>query len=295
MEMGYIQGMSILLLSSGLILSTIGLVLLVISYIYRNREGILRAVGILFIGLSMLAAFQFENTVVLNAIQIFGTQPATFQDDVRIYEIVKFNAFKGAQLGVPTSVWFPYVNLIYLAQILLMLGLVALSFVAAEVLGLEQQKKLSLIGIAALTGIGFVVFTHLSISAYTAGDTEASSSYRNIAGVLRGITVLVSLGALTYATLSLYRELGDKPYVVQTAGLAILLLGLVLFGLYTTTSWESIALDRVRAGDVGFVSVTFLLTGFLIIVGALILLVGSILELVPTLGEEGGEIELEEA
>lgn len=292
--MGYIQGMSILLLSSGLILSTIGIVLLVISYIYRNREGIIRAVGILFIGLAMLVAFQFENSVVLNAIQVFGTQPSTFQTDVQIYEIVKFNAFKGAQLGVPASVWTPYVSLIYLAQIFLMLGLIALAYVAAEALDLEQQKKIGLIGVSVLAGLGFVVLTFLSISAYTAGNTEASSTYRNIAGILKGIAVLVSIGSLAYATLSLYKELGDKPYMVQTVGLVVLLLGLTMFGLYTTSIWENIALENVRAGNIGFVTVSFLITGLLIILGAMVLLVGSILELVPTLGEEGEELALEE-
>ena len=286
--------MSILLLSSGLILSTIGIVLLVISYIYRNREGILRAVGIMFIGLSMLVAFQFENSVVLNAIHVFGTQPSTFQTDVQIYEIVKFNAFKGAQLGVPASVWTPYVSLIYLAQVFLMLGLIALTYVAAEALGLEQQKKIGLIGVSILASLGFVVLTFLSINAYTAGNTEASSTYRNIAGILRGIAVLIAIGSLAYATLSLYKELGDKPYLVQTLGLVVLLLGLTIFGLYTTSTWENIALDKVRAGNIGFVTATFLITGLLIILGALVLLVGSILELVPTFGEEGEELALGE-
>ena len=292
--MGYIQGMSILLLSSGLILSTIGIVLLIISYIYRNREGILRAVGILFIGLSMLVAFQFENSVVLNAIQVFGTQPSTFQTDVQIYEIVKFNAFKGAQLGVPASLWTPYVSLIYLAQIFLMLGLIALAYVAAEALGLEQQKKIGLIGVSVLASLGFVVLTFLSINAYTAGNTEASSTYRNIAGILRGIAVLIAIGSLAYATFSLYKELSDRPYMVQAIGLIIFLIGMATFGFYTTSTWESIALDKIHSGDKDIALETFFITGLLIILGALVMLIGSILELVPTLGEEGEELALGE-
>ncbi|MEB3780880.1 MAG: hypothetical protein GSR85_11745 [Desulfurococcales archaeon] len=286
--MGYMLPTLLLFISIGIILSLTGVMLGIIAIVYRSREAIARALGILILGIVFLIAFTFQDNVIGNLQQQFGYEISTIQS----LEVPKLNALKGAPTGVPSGAWNTYSTYIILVQLLFMISIIILGYLGVQVIGVEGIRKIGLLGIIIAIPLLEFILSYVSLNQILNGNTEQGVRYRDLSNILKILSVIISLGLTSVALFNVYRDVGEKFYLVQASGWLILLLGLVILNYITLTSWEEGAIEKIQEGDLGSVINTFRIVTFLLLVGSIGILAGSLLEIVPTAAEAE---ELEEA
>ncbi len=287
--MGYMMPTLLLFITIGIILTLTGIMLSVIAAFYRTREAIIRALGILLLGLSMLTAFNFQN-LVLEELYAFGYD----HDAIKNLDIPKINAIKGAPTGITTGVWQDYSHYIILAQLLLFLALILIGYLGVEILGLEGGKRYALTGILVIVpAIGFIL-SYLSLNSIVNGNVDAGVRYRDLSNVVRIIASLLSLGTVGLGLFRLYRDLGEKAYLAQSLGWILLLLGLLAMGYISLTSWERTAIEYIQEDNLSPIINMFRLVSLLLLLGSMAILAGSLLELVPAGAETMEEEETAE-
>jgi len=286
--MGYMLPTLILFMSIGIILALTGLMLAVIAIFYRSREAIARSLGVILLGVSFLVAFQFQNDVLGN-LQQFGYDLSS----IRSLEIPKLNAFKGAPTGVPTGSWNVDVNLITLTQLVFTISIIILGYLGVQVMGSTGMLKYGLIAlIVVLPAIGFFL-SYQSTSSILNGDTASGIRMRDISNITKIIAILISLGLSSAGLIRIYRDVGERSYLIQGAGWLLLLIGLLIFGYMTLSSWENFAITEIQEGDINSPINAFRVVTFFLLVGSLGILSGSILEIAP-IGVVGEAEEAEE-
>lgn len=287
--MGYMMPTLLLFITIGTILTLTGVMLSVIAFFYRTREAIIRALGILLLGLAMLTAFNFQN-LVLEELYVFGYD----HDAIKSLDIPKINAIKGAPTGITTGVWQDYSHYIILTQLLLFLALVLIGYLGVEILGLEGGKRYALTGILVIVpAIGFIL-SYLSLNSIINGNVDAGVRYRDLSNIVRIIASLLSLGVVGLGLFKLYKDLGEKAYLAQSVGWILLLLGLLVMGYISSTSWERAAIEHIQEGDLAPIINMFRLVSLLLLLGSMAILAGSLLELVPAGAETMEEEEAPE-
>ncbi|MCE4605023.1 MAG: hypothetical protein F7C08_00590 [Desulfurococcales archaeon] len=288
--MGYMLPTLLLFLSIGIILTLTGLMLGIIAVFYRSRESIVRALGILLLGLALLSAYQFQDNVVGN-LQEFGYD----LDAIQSLEIPKLSAVKGAPTGITSGAWVDYQIYITLTQFLIALSIMSIGYLGVQVIGIEGSKKMILMAVAVLLPLLGLALSLASANMIIEGETDTGVRYRDISNIIKGIAIIYAIGLTTLGLVKLYRDVEERAYIVQAAGWGVLLIGLLLLGYMTLTSWERFAISEIQEGDLGSVINTFRTVSALLLIGSLLLLTGSLLEIVPVgAAGEGEEIEATE-
>ncbi len=286
--MGYMLPTLLLFLSIGIILTLTGLMLGIIAVFYRSRESIVRALGILMLGFAFLTAYEFQNIVVGN-LQEFGYD----LDAIQSLEIPKLSAVKGAPTGISSGAWVDHKIYITITQFLIALSIILIGYLGVQVIGVEGGKKLALTALAVLLPLIGLALSIASTNMIINGETDAGVRYRDISNIIKGIAIVYSIGLTAVGLIKLYRDVEERAYMVQAAGWGVLLLGLLILGYMTLSSWERVAINHIQEGNIGAVINMFRTVSALLLIGSLLILTGSLLEIVPV-GAVGEAEEIEE-
>ncbi|MCE4599877.1 MAG: hypothetical protein F7C81_06750 [Desulfurococcales archaeon] len=276
----------------GLVLSLTGLTLAIIALVHRTKEAAVRALTILFLGLAFIAAFFFQDEVLERLLLKYGWD----YDAISQVEVTKLSPFKGAPIGVTREAWNDLTLYIYASSIMVGIALILAAYLAVTVLGLEggvRTGSIGLVTIAAVFSIGLIVVSTNALAepGLSPEARDRAIFFRDMGNILRTVALVVSLGALSWGLYRIHRETGERAYVIQTVGWLLFLAGLAIFGYMSTTWWETAEEAHIKETlSVDRAVSQFQLVALLTFLGSLLLLTGSILELIPS----GGEEEIEE-
>ena len=275
------------------------IIILTMSVVYRIREQGIRALALGGLGLAFMHAFLFQNTVTERLLAGYVTEGGQLPS--LPYVIVKqldasiINGFKGPLIDetVAPGYWLDRAILTLVIAFFVLVAAVAASYLALEMLGLSRTLVLAGTGLIAVIALAGIFMTSQSISLYEAGSINEALATRDTAATLKLVPLVLGFLLMAVGSFMVYRETGSKVYLVYTAGQLVLVLGLIIFATTWYSSWENYVKELAAQGNLAPALGRFYASGLLLVVGSLLLLIGSIVEAVPPVEEEEFE-ELEE-
>lgn len=276
-------------------LLVVTLIIFAMSIVYRIREQAIRGVSLLFFSLAFLIAARFQNTVTEKLLTEYGTQyPIVKQLDVSV-----INGFKGPLITptVATAAWTGEAYELTLIAVLLLLTGVLTAYLSALMMGWDAKYTYSFTGIITVLAIGAVILTYMATSTYIRNpsiNTTKAIDLRTYSNLLKAIIIIAPYAVMALGSFNLYRETRTIAYAVYSAGIIIGLIGFLVFITTWTYGWDLHVEKLAAQGSISPAIFRFTVAAFLMIIGALGLLIGAILETVPPTEEvEEFEGELE--
>ncbi len=274
------------------------IVIMSIGIMYRIREQILSSLGFLLLGLSFITGVLVLNKIDETLIIGYGWK----YQFVKLLEAGIINPFKGPispsylQLGA----WTGTTTLMLLTSLFLVLGATILSYIGVLMLGLDAKKASIVSAIVLIIGIIGIYYLDKSISVLVInGDVTKSLSYRDLGGMIRGISIIAAFALTTIGATSVYLETRTKDYLLYAVSFFLSGVGWTLFTTSWTTHFEKLSIfEFITTGTVKTPVTIYMIASVFIVIGAIGLLLASIIEIVSSTmagAEEVFEEEIEES
>ncbi len=273
------------------------IVIMSIGIMYRIREQILSSLGFLLLGLSFITGVLVLNKIDETLIIGYGWK----YQFVKLLEAGIINPFKGPispsylQLGA----WTGTTTLMLLTSLFLVLGATILSYIGVLMLGLDTRKASIVSAIILIIGIIGIYYLDKSISVLVInGDVTKSLSYRDLGGMIRGVSIIAAFALTTIGATSVYLETRTKDYLLYAVSFFLSGVGWTLFTTSWTTHFEKLSIfEFITTGTVKTPVTIYMIASVFIVIGAIGLLLASIIEIVSSTmagAEEVFEEEIEE-
>ncbi len=291
----------------GFALVIVTIMIMTMSFIYRIREQAIRGAGLLTLALAFIVATVFQNSVTERLLVEYDRSYVI----VKMLDVSVISAFKGPLIAEDVNVasWLDLAYMSLLVGFFILLTAALVTFLSVQMFGLDVKVAAgAAVVMAIIAGLG-IYFTHQAINVYTAdpsGNMAHALSLRDRANWFKLVSVDIPFLIMAAGSIMLFRETGTRVYLVY--GVSIIL-GVIGFTLFATTwfhGWEVYVRDLAARGNFGPAYTRFALSAILMVIGALGLLVGNIIEAVPPVeeaeefeefveAEEAGEFETEGA
>ena len=274
-----------------------------IYYAYRTRENLVRALTFALLGLAFLAALYYHSTKI-NLILIyrgaFGFENPAGLAFALMIDLLPFRGPPVLLFSTFTALASPEVYtpggldlaLIAVSKLLLVAGLVALVYQAVviylrEVLGSRALLLVAAAGLLALTSLGVTVALASAVRGPLGEADEASArTMMNLSSLTLLALAAVSLAA-PYSYFKIYRETGERSYLLQAAGLFLLILFIGHLAGVTSALTLGIAESAVASFEAqASIQRLYLAMGVLVVAHSLFMVPGMVLEITPPGGEE---------
>ncbi len=277
------------------ILLITGITILSMGIMYRIREQIIVSIGLLLLGLGFVVAVLALNKIDENLMINYGWR----YPYVKLLEGGILNPLKGpiSPSFVQLGSWAASTNYMLAASVLLLLGVVLLSYVGSFMIGLEGAKALILPVVILVIGLAGVYYLNTSISLMAkAQDISAALHARDMSGYLRTAAMLLGFIIVTIGPLFVYFETRSKEYLLYSASYFLMALAWAVASTSFFTVFERRAVfDYISSGSIGTPLSMFTAGAVLIVFGSVGLLIASTVEVVGSaLGAAGAEEEFEE-
>ncbi len=274
------------------ILIMTAIVIMAIGIMYRIREQILSSIGFLFLGLSFIAGVLALNKIDETLIIEYGWK----YQYVKLLEAGIINPFKGpiSPSYVQLGGWTDASGLFILTSLFLVIGATILSYIGALMAGLESKKAVVAPAIVFIIGILGIYYLNKSVSALIIDeDVVKSLAYRDTGSLLRGASIIIAFAITTIGTAIVYLETRTRDYLLYAVSFLLSGIGWSLFATSWTTHFEKLSIFQfISTGTVSTPVTIYLVAAFFIVVGAIGLLLASIIEIVSSTmaGMEGEEV-----
>ncbi len=275
----------------GFSLLIVTLIIFAMSFVYRIREQAVRGASLLFFSLAFLFAARFQNIVTERLLNDYMTPyPIVKQLDVSV-----INGFKGPLITptVATAAWTGAAYHLTLIAIFILITGTLTAYISSLMMGWDSKLVYAFTGAIAAIALAGTVLTYMSVSTYTSNpgtNTTEALNLRTYSNLLKGIVIIAPYAVMALGSFNLYRETKTLAYAVYSAAIVTGLIGFLLFITTWTYGWDLYVEKLASTGDIGPAVFRFTISAFLMIVGALGLLIGSILETMPP-AEEVEEFE----
>jgi len=272
---------SIFIMVSPILIMT-AIVIMAIGIMYRIREQILSSIGFLFLGLSFIAGVLALNKIDETLIIEYGWK----YQYVKLLEAGIINPFKGpiSPSYVQLGGWTDASGLFILTSLFLVIGASILSYIGALMAGLESKKAVVAPAIVLLIGILGIYYLNTSVSVLVIDeDVVKSLAYRDTGSLLRGASIMIAFAITTIGTAIVYLETRTRDYLLYSISFLLSGIGWSLFATSWTTHFEKLSIFQfISTGTVSTPVTIYLVAAFFIVVGAIGLLLASIIEIVSS-------------
>jgi len=270
------------------------LIIVAVAAIYRIREQIIRATGFASLGLAFALAFLYQNTVTEALLARHGIAYTI----VKAWDVSLISAFKGplVEATVPEGAWVGAHGYILATAFFIVVTASVTMFLAAEMFGADTKIAAAAAGVLALIALAGLVLTHQAHQLYLQGaPLDRVYAVRDQANALKLASVVIPYLAMAAGSLVLYRETGTRVYAVYAAAILVGVIGFALLGTTWFKGWEDYVVKELApTGNLGPAFARFTASAALMVIAALGVLIGNILEVMPPAEEEEFEA-LEEA
>lgn len=273
------------------ILLITGIVILSIGVLYRIREQILVSVGFLLLGLAFVSAIAALNSTDENLIITYNWKYSI----VKQLEIAFLNPFRGpATPGiVQINAWLGAKQYMVLAATLLILGVTVLSYVGTLMMGVSTKIASALAVIVAILGFAGIGLMGKAVNAlvYQAPITEFIKYFNQSAG-LRAASILLAFIILVAGAGSIYYETKTRAYLLYSVSFLLSAVGWAL--LMSTAFYRYQILvthELIMKNNIATSNAIFLSAAGFIVVGAVGLLIASIIEVISSAAAGLEEVE----
>ena len=272
---------SIFIMVSPILIMT-AIVIMAIGIMYRIREQILSSIGFLFLGLSFIAGVLALNKIDETLIIEYGWK----YQYVKLLEAGIINPFKGpiSPSYVQLGGWTNASGLFLLTSLFLVIGAAILSYIGALMAGFESKKAIIAPVIVFLIGIIGIYYLNKSVSALVIDeDIVKSLAYRDTGSLLRSASIIIAFAITTIGTAIVYLETKTRDYLLYSVSFLLSGIGWSLFASSWTTHFEKLSIFQfISTGAVSTPVTIYLVAAFFIVVGAIGLLLASIIEIVSS-------------
>lgn len=266
----------------GFSLLVVSLIMFAVSYVYRVREQAVRGLAVLLLALGFLVAAFFQDTVAESLLNTYMIPyPMVRQLDVSV-----ISGFKGPLITptIPTAAWTGSAYMITLVSAFILLAGTLAAYLSSLMSGLDRRVAYTIAGIIGVLGLAAAVLTQNAISTYTsnpAANTAPALDLRRYANLLKALVIVVPYALMAYGTFNLYRETKTSAYAIYSGSITVWLIGFLVFASTWTYGWDKYVEELAARGDIGPALARFTASAVLMIIGAIGLLVSSILETMP--------------
>jgi len=268
-----------------------------IGIMYRIREQIITSIGIGLLGLGSLVAALGLNKIDETLMIDYGWR----YPYVKLLEAGILNPIKGpiSPTFIQIGAWLPATSYMIAANIMIVMGIIFLSYVGALMLGLEGPKALIIPVVVAVLGFAGIILMSNSINLMVnVQDIVASLKVRDQSAYLRALSLLIGFAVLTIGALSVFFETRTKEYLAYSMSYFLLAVAWSAFSVSFFTAFENKAVFQfITEGSIATPLQYFLVGAALTIAGSVGLLIASTIEVIGSAlgGAELEEVELEEA
>ena len=299
------------LLIIGVTFIVLALLSITLYFIFRNVENLLRGIGFAALGLAHMAAVLYHSNII-NGFFIYEQAPLALENPA---EWVPFIGVESIAFRGPPTLLFYYLKsaaqpaiyspgtmnfwLMIGAKALVALGLIALAYLAEVMVLAGRWPRLAFTGVIALLNVVAVVLAYSAGSAVDgpveAGEVGQILIRANLSVALQGISGLIVVGVIAYGVFRIFKETGERSYLVQAASWGIFALLIIPATILGSSLASNIALEAARSEAARILLGAMLIVATLAtLVASTLLILGAILELLPTGIEEELEEEVEE-
>jgi len=281
--------------------------------IFRNTENMLRAAASLSISLAFISALIYQSRIINNLFvyETVGTFPVDNPADWLPFIAVESLALRGPpailfstfrSIALP-AIYAPGTLQFYLlvaTKLFLAVGAIAFAYIAEQTVLAERLARAPVFTglVAGLSIVGFLlgVYAGLQVDGpLTAEEAARITLINNVSVALQFIPLIAALGLLAYSLYTIYRETGEKGYQVQAAGMAtatllFIIMMIVSLGPFSALAKESVASEAIR----NLIGLIFIAASALALLTAILIIAGTILEILPSEEAEELEEEIEE-
>jgi len=273
------------------ILLITGIVILSIGVLYRIREQILVSVGFLLLGLAFVSAIAALNSTDENLIITYNWKYSI----VKQLEIAFLNPFRGpATPGiVQINAWLGAKQYMVLAATLLVLGVTVLSYVGTLMMGASTKIASALAVIVAILGFAGIGLMSKAVNAlvYQAPITEFIKYFNQSAG-LRAASILLAFIILVAGAGSIYYETKTRAYLLYSVSFLLSAIGWALLMSTAFYRYQILAThELIMENNIATSNAIFLSAAGFIVVGAVGLLIASIIEVISSAAAGLEEVE----
>ena len=270
----------------------VAIIMLAIAAIYRIREQAIRGTGVLFLSLTFLIATLFQNIVTERALLVYSLPYST----VKQLDVSIINPFKGPLITtvISPAAWQGYAYLITLVAVMILITGLIIAYMTGLLAGWSPKATWGYVIFILIIGAIGVAYTQSAVSAYLSNPSKVTGPLhaRAIGNAFKALTMIIPWSVAAYGVLVLYKETKTLAYLVEGVGIALGLLGFLVFLTTWTYGWDIYVEHLAAKGSIAPAALRFATSAILMILGALTLLVGTIMEVMPT--EELGFEEIPE-
>ncbi len=266
-------------------------IIIAIGVIYRIREQIFRALSFISLGLAFALAFLFQNSVT-EALLVRHGVPYTI---VKAWDVSLISAFKGplVEATVPEGAWVGSHGLILGVAFFILVTAVVTSYLSAQLFGLSEKVAAAVAAVFAVIALLGLVWTHQAHSMYLQGaNLDDVFTVRDRANVFKLVAVVVPFLMMAIGSFQIYRETGTKVYILYGVAILVGVAGFTILGTTWFKGWEDYVVKTLAPeGNLAPAYARFTFSAILMVIAALGVLIGNILEAVPPAEEAEEELE----
>ncbi len=267
------------------------IIMIAVGVVYRIREQLLRAATFISLALSFASAFLFQNSVTEKLLVSHGIQYII----VKQWDVSLINAFKGPIIGaeIPPASWTSYHGLIVGTATFLAITAAIAAYLSVQMFGVSEKVAAVAGLVFAIIAVAGAILTHRAYGlASTGQDLATAFRLRDQAAILKLLAILIPFLIMAAGSFQLYRETGTKVYAVYGIFILVGVIGFAILGTTWFKGWEDYVVKTLAPqGNLGPAFARFTTAAILMIIAALGVLVGSIIEATPPAEEAEEEFE----